>query len=163
MNISFRELLQNSDLWPKTISQLQSKYINEGFSGENITEDEIQHTYVKVIMKLLSFPCNLQDYSIYVTFVPKDKFNDTEYVDVSIMDEVTGVNQDLNSLEWSSLVDLPITLDETVAHLEDSELLCELLWELTVWGFSEDMSVFSERDKFTTFVSGFLRNDLERN
>jgi len=163
MNLSFRELLQNSEIWSEAISLLQTKYANEGFSGETISSDEIQHTYIKVIMKLLSLPCNIEDYSIYLTFIPKDSFNESEYIDVSVVDEITGINEDFNSLNWSRLVDLPITLDENIAHLDDSELLCELLWELTVWGFSEDMSVFSEKDKFTTFVSGFLRKDLDRN
>ncbi len=163
MNVTFRELLQDSSLWEQTITLLETKYYSEGFEEENITRDEIQHTYIKVVMKLLSFPCDPQDFSIFVSLVPKDNFNELEYVDVCVTDNVSHLHEDMSSLPWRSLVDLPIIIDDTLMSLSDAEILCEILWEITIWGFSEEMEVFEARDKFTTFVSGFLRKDLDRN
>jgi len=113
-------------------------------------------------MSLLSLPFRPNDYIIQFQLIPVDDFNKVEYVDISLHDPLKNVNDDLSALPWSELIDLPLLVSEQLAHYTDADLLAELLWELTTWGFDTEVSKVS-KDRYSNFLAGFFRDDLDKN
>ncbi len=161
--ITFRDLLQDSSIWSDTFLLLQLKYEE---SAENMSDvpsvDEIAAKYTKLIMKLLAYPYCLNDYNIQLSLIPVDKYNKFEYVDVSLYDPIKKINDDLSSIPWREIVDLDLAVDDALATYGDEDLLAELLWELTTWGVDTEVSRTS-KDLYSTFLSGFLKGDLDKN
>ena len=160
--ISLRELLQDSNIWADSFILLQLKYEESAEDSDIPTAKDVSERYTKLIMSLLSFPFRPNDYVIQFQLIPVDEFNKVEYVDISIHDPIKNVNDDLSALPWSELIDLPLLVSEQLAHYTDADLLAELLWELTTWGFDTEVSKVS-KDRYSNFLAGFFRDDLDKN
>jgi len=162
--MTLRDLIQDSNIWKDALSLICVKYESEGFPDPDGTlKDEVNVIYTNTMMRLLAFPYNPQDFLINISLIPKDEFNDEEYVDISLLDPIKNLQEDIAVLPWSELIDLDLKLDTCVKKYSKPELLSELLWEFTIWGFESDVSAAEVRSKFSTFVSGFLSNNIGKN
>lgn len=161
--MTFRDLLQENAIWPDTFQLIHIKYEELGDeSSMAVTMAEVSEKYTKLIMKLLAYAYNPHDYSIVLSLVPVDAFNDVEYVDVALVDPIKGLTDDLASLPWKEIVDLTIELPSDLGDYSDAQVLSDILWELTTWGFTTDINDQS-KDLYSSFLAGFFREGLDRN
>ena len=68
---------------------------------------------------------------VVLTTVPADDFNETEYVDVSVIPE-HGSPSTIDTITLSELADAPVTVKES--SMSKKDILKALLWELTFYG-----------------------------
>lgn len=161
--MTFRDLLQENTIWPDTFQLLHIKYEELGDEASmSVTIEEVSEKYTKLIMKLLSYAYNPHDYSIVLAVVPVDDFNDVEYVDVALVDPIKGLTDDLAALPWKEIVDLTVELPSDLGDYSDAQILSDILWELTTWGFTTDISDQS-KDLYSSFLAGFFKEGLDRN
>ena len=57
------------------------------------------------------------------------------FIDITLRDRDTDELFSLDFCSWDKLIDLEI---ENATTLKDDEILAEILWEITFWGFSQD-------------------------
>ena len=161
--MTFRDLLQENSIWSDTFQLIHIKYEDLGDEvSMSVTIGEVSEKYTKLIMQLLAYSYNPHDYTIALTLVPVDAFNDVEYVDVALVDPIKGFTDDLAALPWREIVDLVIDLPSELGDYSDAQLLSDILWELTTWGFSTDINDQS-KDLYSSFLAGFFKEGLDRN
>ena len=161
--MTLRDILQDSEIWVDCFQLLQVKYEEITDNEEEIPSlDHIRKGYTQLIMKLLSHPYNPHDYFIQLDVIPVDDFNPAEYIDVALIDPIRSLTDDLSSLPWGEVVDLEIDLANDLLHIPDSQILSEILWELTTWGFDSEIMA-NKKDAYSHFLAGFLRDDLDKN
>ena len=94
------------------------------------------------------------DLSIKLSKVEKDNFNDEEYIDVSLYSEDEDQGYAVDFTTWESLANKYVILAEDTA-LSKAEMLAEILWEITFWGFSME-TINKERAKLDQAVEDVL-------
>lgn len=167
--MTIRDLLNDNSIWPCLFTSIEDKFEkNRVPKLETVTKEDlvaisdVTDTYGRVIMQLLSFPYNPHDYVINVALVEKDEFSDEEYIDVSLKDPIKDLVEDLSSIPWKEVIDLDIEITSNLSAIEDCQLLTEIMWELTTWGFDSEVEN-SAKTNFSNFLAGFLKGDLDRN
>ena len=68
----------------------------------------------------------------------------------------------MSSLPWNEVIDLVIDIGKDLKTIADSHILSEILWELTTWGFDTEVSS-NQKDLYSKFLAGFLKEDLDKN
>ena len=131
IEIKFEDLLSDSFIRDKAFRLLKKKHSKASL-------DMVREIYTRVIDTLLvpSIPPT-DDYVLKLTNVPTDEFNDEEYIDVSLFSPSEGKGYSMDFVPWESLSSMGVTLGEDTS-LSKTQMLSELLWEITFWGFSPE-------------------------
>ena len=161
--MTLRDLLQENTTWVECFQLIQIKYEEISESLDDVPDlDSVRKGYTQLIMKLLAYPYNPHDYIIQLDTIPVDDFNPIEYIDVALVDPIRSLTDDLSSLPWGEVIDLEIDLAKELLTITDSQVLSEILWELTTWGFDSEITD-NKKDLYSYFLAGFLRDDLDKN
>lgn len=161
--MTLRDLLQENTTWIECFQLIQIKYEEISESLDDVPDlDSVRRGYAQLIMKLLAYPYNPHDYIIQLDTIPVDDFNPIEYIDVALVDPIRSLTDDLSSLPWGEVIDLEIDLEKELLSITDSQVLSEILWELTTWGFDSEITD-NKKDLYSHFLAGFLRDDLDKN
>ena len=147
IKLQLEELLRDSTLHEEAIKLLWDRDSSE-VKGDI---SEARTAYENVITSVLEAAPQKNpdlenpDLLIKLSRVKKDEFNDEEYIDVSLYSEDEEKSYAVDFTSWGSMAKRYIILGDAM-YLTNAEILAEVLWEITFWGFSIE-DVQKEKDK----------------
>lgn len=154
-NITLKQLLKSSDL-EEVYKILHQKHIDPyGLKADDLEDnsfESIRASYSDVCFRLLTLKEEVVDdrMSIFVE-QQMDYLDKSEFIAVSI--NIEDRKMSLTEVGWSTILTLPIKTDEITQLLPDEEILAEILFELTFWGFSEEeiSSFFNSVEQYNIY------------
>jgi hypothetical protein len=152
---TFLELLENPKFYNDAFDVLLKKMSK--LSGDSPSKSSVVSIFSNVISEILSAPENSKDSSFQLKFstVPADEFNEEAYIDICLWSPEESKCYSTCFHDWGALREMHILPGDS--GLDKAELLAELLWDCTFWGFSA-ADVVVERDKLVALKDEDISN-----
>lgn len=139
-NITLKQLLRSSDL-EEVYKILHQKHDDPyGLKIYELEDDSfelLRAKYGEVCLKLLTSD-EVENNTDYVINMEKhfDISDGSSFIHTYL--SIDDQNISLTELSWGAILNIPIKIHKNLSNISDEEIVANILFELTFWGWSEE-------------------------